>query len=313
MKHAFAFVAIVLAAGMPSPARAAPNVVATVKPIHSLVAGVMAGIAAPVLLIKGATSPHRYALRPSAARALGRADIVFRVGGGLENFLARPLAVLASKARVATLRSAPGMRLLAGRKAGLWEDAHHRDEVAAGDPAAPDEAMLDPHIWLDPRNARAMVAMIAATLAGADPDNAGRYAANTAALTRRIDDLDAELRTALAPLRGRRYIVLHDAYHYLEARYGLTPAGAITVSPDRPPGARRVREIRRRIVADKAVCVFAEPQFAPAIVRTVSAGTPARTGVLDPLGAALPAGPGAYFALMRGLAAALRRCLLETG
>ena len=77
-----------------SPAAAAPEVVASVAPIHSLVAAVMAGVGEPKLLVPPGASPHAYSLRPSEARALAGADIVFRVGPGLETFLDKPLAAL---------------------------------------------------------------------------------------------------------------------------------------------------------------------------------------------------------------------------
>ena len=266
-----------------------PRVVASVKPIHALVAGVMAGIGEPTLLVKGAGSPHAYALRPSDARALQDADVVFWVGPGLESFLARPLAALPRAARVVALAQVPGVV--------------RRD--AAGAP--------DPHIWLDPVNALALVDRMVATLAAADPTHGARYRANGAALKDRIADLDADLARDLAPLRGRRYVVFHDAYGYFEARYGLADVGAIVANPERKPSARKLRRIRDRIRATGAGCVFAEPQFEPTLVQTVIAGTGARAAVLDPLGADLAPGEDAYFTLLRRLAAALKNCLAPSG
>ena len=165
------------------------------------------------------------------------------------------------------------------------------------------------HLWLDPANARAMAADIAAALAEVDPANAARYRRNGAELTARLGDLDIELATTLRQLGGRPYIVFHDAYRHLESRYGLQNAGVIAVNPDRPPGAQRIREIRRRVTAGKIRCVFSEPQFPPRLGQTVTSGTEVRTAILDPIGAEIEPGPAAYFRIMRGLAASFAACL----
>ena len=103
--------------------------------------------------------------------------------------------------------------------------------------------------------------------------------------------------------------MFHDAYQYFERRYGTNALGAITINPIQRPGAQRLQEIHARLAQLDAACVFAEPQFEPALVETVVEGTDARQGVLDPLGAAFEAGPGQYFRLMEGLADALLECL----
>ncbi len=295
-----------------------PKVVASIKPVHSLVAAVMEGIGEPALIVRGAASPHSYALKPSDARALAEAELVFWVGPALEGFLAKPLAATATRARVVSLLEAPGLRRLAAREGGVWEahghghgdshgHDHDHDHDRAGD--GPPPAEVNTHVWLDPVNARAMVAAIADALADADPANAAAYRANAERAGHRLDALDAELKATLDPVAAKPFVVFHDAYHYLEARYGLNGVGAITVSPDRRPSARRLSAIRARIAELGAVCVFAEPQFEPALVDTVLRGTGARKGVLDPEGAGLADGPDLYPALMRAAVASLAGCL----
>ena len=165
------------------------------------------------------------------------------------------------------------------------------------------------HLWLDPGNAKTIVEAAVRALSEADPANAERYEANGAAAIASLDALDRELKAALAPVQDAPFVVFHDAYQYYEAHYGLTAVGSITVSEARAPGAKRLREVREKIVDSGARCVFSEPQFEPALVATVIEGTPARTGVLDPIGADLAEGPEAYGAVMRGLATALNKCL----
>jgi zinc transport system substrate-binding protein len=303
MAHVVAFFLAALLAALP--AMAAPKVVASIKPIDALVAGVMAGVGEPALIVAGGASPHLYTLKPSDAERLAHADIVFWVGPIFEGFLAKPLTSLARKAEIVELDRAPGLVLLPAREGGAWEEDEHQDHH---DHAAAAEEQ-DGHLWLDPDNAKAIVRLAASRLAAHDPAHAAAYVANGAALEHRLDALDAGLRQHLAAVKGVPFVVFHDAYQYLERRYGLAAIGSITVSPDNRPGARRLQEIRGKIAALGARCVFSEPQFEPRLVNTVIAGSGARTGALDPEGAALAPGRELYFQLMDGLADSLVRCL----
>ena len=280
-------------------AEAAPVVLATIKPVHSLVAAVMAGAGTPELLIQGAQSEHSYALKPSDAEKIARATIVFEIGPDLETYLTRPLATL-THAEVVVLERAPGVHLLPARRGGLWEDG-----------SDPDDGPTDPHIWLDPENAIAMTKTIAAVLVKADPPHRGLFEANRDRTVRMLTATEGQLRAELTPLKGHRYLVFHDAYHYFENRFNLAAAGAVTVAPDRPVGPRRIERLRGAILAGRIECVFREPQFSPRLIDTLVEGTAARTGVLDPLGAELASGPTLYPSLMRNLAASLRTCLKD--
>jgi zinc transport system substrate-binding protein len=278
------------------PAAAAPTVLATIKPVHSLVAAVMQGVGEPELLIGGALSEHSYALKPSDARKIERAATIFEIGPDLETYLTAPLASLGAPGRVVVLERAPGVRLLWARRGGLWEDAD-------------DHGPSDPHLWLDPHNAIAMTAAIAATLAKLDPAHAAAYRANGAGQIAALKALDRELAAKLVPLRGRPYLVFHDAYQYFEARYGLKAAGAVTVAPDRPVGPRRIETLRAAIVRGQVACIFREPQFSPKLIGTLDEDSGVRVGVLDPLGADLKPGPALYPELLRALARSLMECL----
>jgi len=284
-----------------------PKVVASITPVHSLVAGVMAGVGSPTLLLKGGASPHAYALKPSDARALASARLVFWIGEDMERFLERPLKTLARRARKIELIEAKGVTVLKQREGGVWGE--HDSEKDGHAEKHGEENGHDAHVWLDPRNAKAMTASIVAALARADPGNAAAYRANGARLAAKLDTLDRELDGALAPVRGAPFIVFHDAFQYFERRYRLRAAGAITLDPGRTPGARRLAEIRKVIGARGARCVFAEPQFRPSLVATVIEGSGARAATLDPLGARLAPGPEAYFTLMRRLSTSLVGCL----
>ena len=340
---------------------AADGIVATIKPLHSLVSFVTAGVAEPHLLIEGAASPHGFPLRPSDARALENARVIFRIDENFEATLSGPIRTLGSKARVVSLSRAPGMVLRPLRVDPAFEahdhdhhaeadkhddhdrhaeadkhddhdrhaeadkhddhdhhaeadkhDDHDRHTETDGDHGHDERRQhtaYDLHFWLDPANARAMAGAIVETMSAVDPANASVYAENGKTLVSRLDALTAEVGATLSTVRGKPFIVFHDAYQYFESRFGLTAAGAIAMTPERLPGAQRVAEIRARLRETAAACVFREPQFSSSLVDVVVEGTNARIGLLDPLGAAIEDGPELYFSLIRDMAASFRKCL----
>ena len=322
----------------PAPVHALEGVVASIKPVHSLVAGVMKGAGEPHLLVRGAASPHTYSLRPSDARALESARLVFWVGPRMEVALDSAIDTLGANARVVELGDAHGLTRLPFREGGPFEahehegDEHGHDaEASAHDDHDHDDeghdheetsvaghddqahAGFDMHVWLDPENAAAMVDEIEEALSQADPDNAALYVENADALRVRLSELETEIVATLEPVKDRPFVVFHDAYQYFEKSFGLRVAGSITVSPDVMPGAERLREIQQRVRDLGATCVFAEPQFEPRLVTVATEGTGVGSGTLDPLGAELADGADLYFVLMRTMAASIRDCLTEAG
>jgi zinc transport system substrate-binding protein len=291
------------------PAGAEPRIVTSFPLLQSLTAAIAGSI--PETLVKGGGSPHTYAMRPSDARALEHADLVIWIGPGYEGFLERPMAALAGRARSLVLAQAPGVVARNARGGGVWDAHDHGHGHSHGHAKRGPE--IDGHMFLDPANAQAFARAIGAALVELDPANAARYRANAAALEARLGALDAELGATLRPLAGRPFIVFHDSLQYLEARYGLTPAGSITVSPERRPSAQRLQRLRDRVARANAICVFAEPQFDAALARVVVEGTRARTGTLDYVGAEMAPGPELYFNVMRGLAKDLSSCLSAPG
>jgi len=333
-------------------AQAAIKVVASIKPVHSLAAGLMQGVGEPSLIVSGGASPHVYSLKPSQARALENADVVFWIGEGLENFLEKPLEALAGDAQIVALSEVQGLTLLKPREGGSFDAHHHEGEeehaheeghehehekehaheerhahAGHGDDDheekghdhereeshAHHDDETDMHLWLDPENARLIVSAMEKALIAADPANEERYKANAAKLQARIETLLSETEARVTPVSDKQFIVFHDAYHYFENRFGIEAAGSITVSPETAPGAKRLSEIRGRIADTGAVCVFSEPQFPSSLVSTVLEGTDARAGTLDPLGASLDDGPDLYFKLIANLATSLTECLSKAG
>ena len=312
----------VLAALSPLPVAAAPDVAASIAPVHSLAAMVMKGVGEPDLIVPAGASPHGHALRPSEARAVERAQVVFRIGPTLETMLDRPLQALATDARVVDLAKIEGTVVLPTRDDPAWtphgtdhghghdhgDDDHDRGH-GHDDGHGHDHGDEDPHLWLDPANARVWVDAIATVLAEIDPGNADTYRANADTAREQLNDLEGKVEARLAPVIDVPYVVFHDAYQYFENRFGTNAIGSIAVYHAAQPGAARLSRIREHVRETGAVCAFAEPQFEPRLVRTVIEGTEARTGILDPVGADLEPGPDLYFALLTDLADDLRTCL----
>ena len=287
------------------------NVVVTIKPIHSIVAAVMEGVGAPSLLVDGAASPHTFTLKPSDAKALAAARVVFRVSDGLEPFMVKVVKSLPTSVEVVVLEKVPGLILHRTRSGGTFE-AH--DDGAGGKRGhghahEKDTSAIDGHIWLDPSNAALIASHVADVLGKARPDAAARFKSNADAFARNAVALTEELAARLAPLVGRPFIVFHDAYQYFEKRFGLDAVGSVTVSPDLAPSVKRLTALRAKIGRLKAACVFAEPQFEPRQIATITENTSAKRGVLDPLGASIAAGVGHYPALLRKMAADFEGCL----
>jgi zinc transport system substrate-binding protein len=276
---------------------AMPQVVVTIKPIHALVSGVMEEVGQPDLLLQGGESPHHYNLRPSQMRRLHNAQLVVWIGPAIETFLEKALTTLSHKTKRLRLSKIAGLTLLAARKSGAWEMEHHSG------------LHTDPHIWLDPHNAKVMVQSIAQALSQIDRNNAPRYSINANRLILALEQLDQALKRQLAPVKNIPYLVFHDAYQYFEHRYKLTAVDAISISPDTRPSAKRLYQLRARIKKQQIHCVFSEPQLQSNLIATLIENTSARRGILDPLGAKLTVGKNAYFSLLHNLAQSLIQCL----
>lgn len=299
----------------PATAETSGQVVASIKPVHSLVSGVMTGVGEPYLVVQGATSPHTFSLRPSDAKVLEEAHVIFLIDELIETSLASSIDTLARNAHVVVLSQAEGLVHRPLREGGDFE-AHDHDSHEAHERHKDDEhghheehGTDDMHLWLDPVNAAAMVHMITEALSETDPSNAATYTANAQMLLGRLEALTEEISDDLAPVREKPFIVFHDAYRHFEDRFGLTAVGSVMVSADHSPGVRRVMELRDKIRRLGATCVFSEVQFESRLVDTIIEDTSARAGILDPLGATAADGPEAYFDLLRNMAVAFKDCL----
>ena len=312
MKHRLACLSsfVALASLAVLPAMAAPRVVTDIPPVQSLAARVMQGVGEPESILPPGATPHGYSMRPSEAARLAAADIVFWVGEGLTPWLGDAVESLAADALSVELMEAPGVALLEFREDGHEDHDGDRDRKERED-THEHHGGMDPHIWLDPDNARAMLAEMAARLAAIDPANADAYAANAAGGAAELDALTERVEAIVAPARGKSFFTAHDAYAYFEHRFEIESEGSVALSDAASPGPARLDRIRSEMREHGVVCVFVEPQLDPKLAQTAAEGTGARIAALDPVGAALDAGPGLYAALIEGLAESLADCLVQ--
>ncbi len=287
-----------------------PNVAADIAPVHSLVSRVMDGIGAPKLVVQSGASPHGYRLRPSEAKALQDADLVFWMGEELTPWLDGALKTLASKASITTLMDQEGVILHDFRESVLFEAHDHSDHDDDKDHDDHDDhGGHDPHSWLSPENAKLWLNIIASKLSVSDPENAATYFMNAAAGQTEIEEMITEVSATLKPVQGGKFVVFHDAYQYFENDFDFYASGAISLSDASDPSPARVAKIQKRIRDEGIQCVLAEPQFKRGLVATVMEGSEATASVIDPLGADLKTGPKLYTQLIINMAKTLRNCL----
>ena len=293
------------------------KVVASIKPIHSLASHLMHGVAKPDLIVDGYASPHGFALKPSHAKMLQNADIVFWVGEDLENFLEKPLDSIAKKAEKIELLEIKGLNKLKFRERNIFDehddhghdDHDHKkkdDHDDHDDHEGHQHGEHDPHIWLDPINAKVILNEMVEHLIENDAKNASTYKSNLEKALKDIDKLTIEVMTDLN--QSTSSIVFHDAYQYFEKRFNVNVLGAFTVNTDVMPGAEQLAEIREVIEHDKVACIFSEPQFNPDIINAVAKDMDIKTGVLDPLGATLSPGKTLYFDLIKNMSKSFKGC-----
>ena len=321
------------------PANADIKVVASIKPIHSLASYLMNGVAKPDLIVDGYASPHGFAMKPSHAKMLQNADLIFWVGEDVENFLEKPLGSIAKKAEKIELMQIKGLQVLKFRERNIFDDhddhghddhdkkedhdshAKKEDHDDHGKKEDHDDhgkkedhddherhahGEFDPHIWLDPINAKVILNEMVEHLIENDPKNEAKYKSNLDEALKDIDKLTIDVMTELS--NSVSSIVFHDAYQYFEKRFNVNILGAFTVNTDVMPGAEQLAEIREIIEHDKVACVFSEPQFNPDIIKAVAKDMKIKTGVIDPLGATLNPGKDLYFSLIKNMSASFKGC-----
>ncbi|MGP6466445.1 zinc ABC transporter substrate-binding protein ZnuA [Pantoea agglomerans] len=303
----FALTAFSVTASLTLPAQA--NVVASLKPVGFIAAAIADGVTPVDVLLPDGASEHDYSLRPSDAKRLKNADLVVWVGPEMEAFMAKSAAELPAQKNLAMV-NIDGVKplLISG---GEDEDEHtaEKSEEQDADAHHHHHGGFNMHLWLSPEIARKTAVAIHGKLLELMPQDKAKLDANLQQFEVALADTDKRVSAQLAPVRNKGYFVFHDAYTYFEKQYGLSPTGHFTVNPEIQPGAQRLHQIRTQLVEQKAVCVFAEPQFRPAVIDAVARGTQVRKGTLDPLGTDISLAKDSYVKFLSQLSSQYESCL----
>ncbi len=291
------------------------KVVTTIQPLHSLISNVMGNKGKLDLILEGTASPHSFTLKPSHAKMLENADIVFWIDKDLESFLEKPLKSIPKKAKVIHLMDISGLEIHKFREKNIYgghddHDKHghkedkHDDHDKHGHAHAHGE--FDVHIWLDPNNAKVIVKEVANQLATLDSKNSDFYKENSKETINKLDNLINKIDKSIN--KKASFVTFHDAYQYFEKRFGVEALGALTINTDIQPGAKQIEEIQH-LVEDKNIkCIFSEPQFNPKLINMIAKSSGAKTGILDPLGSSYKPGNDLYFNLINDLYENLNKC-----
>ncbi|RLM09388.1 zinc ABC transporter substrate-binding protein [Gibbsiella quercinecans] len=296
---------------------ASAAVLTSIRPLGFIASAIADGVTETEVLLPDGASPHDFALRPSDIQRLRAADLVIWVGPDMEAFLTKAVAPLPANRQLAISELAAVKPLL--MKGDDDDDhEHHHDHGEAADNHAEHDHDHDDghhhgaynlHVWLSPEIAKLTAIAIHDRLLELMPQNKDKLDANLRQFENLLTQTDKNVVNMLTPVQGKGYFVFHDAYGYFEKHYGLSPLGHFTVNPEIQPGAQRLHQIRTQLVEQKAVCVFAEPQFRPAVINAVAKGTAARSGTLDPLGMGIALGKDSYGNFLRALSNQYVSCL----
>ncbi len=197
---------------------------------------------------------------------------------------------------------------------GHTETGHDHNHAAEGgsahaghDHSAHD---LDPHLWLDPENARRAIQVIERKLSELDPVNSSTYRSNAETALARLDAAQSEWRRQLGD-SSAPYAVFHDGYQYLDQAFGIPFAGSVTLDPERLPGLQTIARLRDGLAEANVGCLFAEVQYSDRLIAAVNERLNLPIRRLDAIGLDISTGPDHYFTLMDRLVSGFASCRTE--
>ncbi len=244
-------------------------------------------------LISGLESEHTYTPKPSDVIALRHARLLIKIGLGLEVWV-DPLIENADRVDLPVVVTSQGVSLV--------DDSSHALEH-------PGESTANPHIWLDPENAKIMIQNIVEGLIKIDPVHEDDFIENQSRYVRELDFLVNELMETVKALPDKAIITHHPAWPYFSRRFGFIIKGDILSQIGSRPSARHLGDLIELIRKEGIRVIVSEPQLSPKIPKILADETGATIVVLSPLPGAIP-GTETYFDLIRHntqvLVAALR-------
>ena len=272
-----------LLALLAAPAIAAPQVAASIKPLQLIAAAITDGVSEARLVLGNNQDPHHASLRPSDRKILAQADVVLWIGPMLELPLVEPLGDISNK-------------VLA---------AQDMDHIILHDV----DGNLDPHVWLDTRNARQIAAGLSQTLQQLDPANSQRYEANLQSFQTALDKLDSSIVQNFASLKSQPWTVYHNAFRYFAEQFELTTPLAPVEGANNQAGIRSIIALRDNIQQQQITCMLTEPDMNHGELQTLLGAANLRIVTADVMGYAIESGADAYPLLIQNFASTLAGCL----
>lgn len=268
------------------------QVMVSIKPLHSLVSAVMQGVAEPILLQDQPDSPHQHSLKPSNAKKLANADLLFWLGPAMSAHFSKAVDTL--------LPEENSINVLANEQLSTLSYAGDRIE---------DLSLVDPHVWLDPNRASIIAQQVASVLSERDPANQSIFEKNNADVQAKLVELNSEISTNLNWVQDTPLLVMHSAYQYFALAYDINQIASLLNDDDHAPSAKRVLQVNQ-IIKDKGIqCMLVEPQYNQKIVNALPATL--STTTIDPIGVDIDSGPEHYFQLLRKLATGFNTCAAQ--
>ena len=281
-------------------AKSTPNVVVSIKPIHSIVSSLMEDVSKPQLLLESSDSAHTFHLKPSQLSLLSNADLVITIGDSFETGLKKTLRNINDKSRV-TVSEINDINLYDFRNIDIDENTDHEEHE--------EHTGLDLHLWLDILNMQKTAQYISEKLIIIDPNNSNIYEANLIKIHSKLNKLKLELQQQLTPFSSENFAIFADTLQYFEKSFKFQKPVIITPYHGARLSIHRTLEARKKMKELKIKCLLYGPENTPKKVNVLSEGLPIKAVRIDILGAKLNAGSDQYFNLMKGISSQLVTCL----
>lgn len=297
------------------------DVLTTIKPLGFIANAITDGVTNTQVLLPVSASPHDYNLKPSDVEKLKSAQLVVWVGDEMETFLEKSIEKLPEE-NVLKLEDVPAIKALVdATKKDDDHDAHeghkhehshdHKDDHHHDHSHHGHSHDKDWHVWLSPTASEHIAEQIAQRLSQKMPEKKAKIDANLADFKASLNKKNGEITQQLSTAKDKGYYTFHDAYGHFEHTYGLTSLGSFTINPTIAPGAKTLNKIKKSIQEHKAQCLFAEPQFTPKVIESLSKGTAVKVGKLDPLGEKVAMGKTSYPQFLQAIADQFSDCLAK--
>jgi protein SCO1/2 len=268
------------------------RVIVSVKPVHSILSGLLKGVEQPELLVGEGKLPLGYELTSAQVDSLETADLIVWVGPELESFMAGHLAALPEKVRVVTLLDRPELKILPSRR---------------------DDNRRDPYFWQDSRNALILIDLLTKELMLADSSRSHLYKRNRDALFKKVAELDRRLEYGYRGLKGGLVFTYYDTLQYFEQAYALKVAGVLAAFPGEPVSAEKLLGERARLADNWYTCLLTEARMPMPELGLLTDGLTIEQVELDSFGTGFKPGENLYLELMDNNTRLIKQCVQKKG